>query len=367
MASAASSLGPVGSGAAHDRAARALRDPHSRGSGRPRRGFARSVSSAGRPGGSSTASPGRRIGDRSWRTGPSSRSATRRPSPPTGTTSTRCAPSSSGWRTRSAAGCEAPGSSGRTVTLKVRFGDFTTITRSHSLTSPLQSSAEIAEIGSALLAGTRLGRGVRLIGITVSSLETACGRRRGPPAGASGSSSSRAGRRTIAIGRWARSTRQWTRSAGDTAWRPSARPPSSSSGGLRVKALGDTAWGPAAARSAGAQGGADAHRSLADPRRRDPPRAGVARPRPGEPPGPRCGPGCNLLPARRRSGRLWQNLAFVSGAPPPRGNVNHAAGMPECAVNEGVPTGREGGVGAAFRGGAKNPPGDGAEALRARP
>jgi len=43
-------------------------------------------------------------------------------------------------------------------------------------------------------------------------------------------------------------------------------------------------------------------------------------------------------------------VPFVSGAPPPRGNVNHAAGMPECAVNEGVPTGREGGVGAAFRG-----------------
>jgi DNA polymerase-4 len=60
---------------------------------------------------------------------------------------------------------------GRTVTLKLRYGDFTTITRSHSLPRPIASSAELVKIATALLAATDLRPGVRLLGVGVSSLE----------------------------------------------------------------------------------------------------------------------------------------------------------------------------------------------------
>lgn len=61
---------------------------------------------------------------------------------------------------------------GRTVTLKLRYKDFTTITRSLSSTIPMQSPQEILRIASRLLLEeTDAGREpVRLIGISVSSL-----------------------------------------------------------------------------------------------------------------------------------------------------------------------------------------------------
>jgi DNA polymerase-4 len=59
----------------------------------------------------------------------------------------------------------------RTVTVKLRYGDFTTITRSHSLRRPLASTAELAKIASALLSATETRAGVRLLGVSVSSLE----------------------------------------------------------------------------------------------------------------------------------------------------------------------------------------------------
>src|ERR1019366_1259158 len=40
---------------------------------------------------------------------------------------------------------------GRTVTLKLRYGDFTTITRSHSLSRPVASSTELVKIATTLL------------------------------------------------------------------------------------------------------------------------------------------------------------------------------------------------------------------------
>ncbi len=65
----------------------------------------------------------------------------------------------------------AAGLAGRTVNLKLRFADFRTITRSQSLRSPLLSSLEIARIAGALLEAVDVGRGVRLLGVSVSSLE----------------------------------------------------------------------------------------------------------------------------------------------------------------------------------------------------
>jgi len=63
---------------------------------------------------------------------------------------------------------------GTTVTLKVRYHDFTTVTRSHTLSAPLFSAMEIMRVIPNLLQATDAGKiRVRLLGITVSNL---CGR-----------------------------------------------------------------------------------------------------------------------------------------------------------------------------------------------
>ena len=60
--------------------------------------------------------------------------------------------------------------SGRTVTVKLRYGDFKTITRSHSLSRPVASTAELVALATELLAAIDLRAGVRLLGVGVSSL-----------------------------------------------------------------------------------------------------------------------------------------------------------------------------------------------------
>ncbi len=63
------------------------------------------------------------------------------------------------------------GVAGRTVTIKVRFGDFTTITRSHTLASSVDSGVVIAREAKQLLKEVDVAPGVRLIGVGVSELE----------------------------------------------------------------------------------------------------------------------------------------------------------------------------------------------------
>lgn len=60
---------------------------------------------------------------------------------------------------------------GRTVTIKVRFGDFTTITRSHTLAGPVDSGVVLAREAKRLLEEVDVAAGVRLIGVGVSELE----------------------------------------------------------------------------------------------------------------------------------------------------------------------------------------------------
>ncbi|HEX2576055.1 MAG TPA: DNA polymerase IV [Aquihabitans sp.] len=62
------------------------------------------------------------------------------------------------------------GVAGRTVTLKIRFGDFRTITRSSTLDAPTDSARELAQVGRALLDGVDPSPGVRLLGLSVSQL-----------------------------------------------------------------------------------------------------------------------------------------------------------------------------------------------------
>lgn len=66
----------------------------------------------------------------------------------------------------------AAGVVGRTVTLKVRFGDFRTITRSATLDVATDSARELARIGRELLAAVDPSPGVRLLGLSVSQLAT---------------------------------------------------------------------------------------------------------------------------------------------------------------------------------------------------
>ena len=65
------------------------------------------------------------------------------------------------------------GALGRTVTLKVKFADFTLITRSKSFSAPIDSPAAFATAGQALLAALfPVPRGIRLLGLGLHSLVT---------------------------------------------------------------------------------------------------------------------------------------------------------------------------------------------------
>ena len=61
---------------------------------------------------------------------------------------------------------------GRTVTLKIRYGDFRTMTRSRTLPKPINDGQALAAIAVELLAGVDLGDGIRLMGVGVSNLSS---------------------------------------------------------------------------------------------------------------------------------------------------------------------------------------------------
>lgn len=62
------------------------------------------------------------------------------------------------------------GLSGRTVTIKVRLHDFTTLNRSTTLPSPTDNGATVARLARGLLADLDTSGGVRLLGVGVSGL-----------------------------------------------------------------------------------------------------------------------------------------------------------------------------------------------------
>jgi DNA polymerase-4 len=59
---------------------------------------------------------------------------------------------------------------GRTVTVKVRYGDRTTITRSHTVGAPLDSPRALGAVAGALLDAVDVSSGIRLLGVSVSGL-----------------------------------------------------------------------------------------------------------------------------------------------------------------------------------------------------
>jgi DNA polymerase-4 len=69
--------------------------------------------------------------------------------------------------------CESTGNRGRTVTLKIKFADFETISRSQSLCDPVDSRPELERVAIGLL--ERLmptPKAVRLLGVSISALQT---------------------------------------------------------------------------------------------------------------------------------------------------------------------------------------------------
>ena len=65
------------------------------------------------------------------------------------------------------------GLSGRTVTVKIKHPDFSLRTRAHTLGESIQTGRALAHIAQRLIATLPLERGIRLLGVAVSSLEEA--------------------------------------------------------------------------------------------------------------------------------------------------------------------------------------------------
>jgi len=67
----------------------------------------------------------------------------------------------------------AIGQTGRTVTVKVKLGDFSLVTRSHTVGTGLDTGSAIGAVATALLDATELASGVRLLGVSISGLQSA--------------------------------------------------------------------------------------------------------------------------------------------------------------------------------------------------
>lgn len=120
--------------------------------------------------------------------------------------------------------------SGRTITLKVRFHDFRTITRSATLPSPVSAGPAIARVAKELLDGIDPTSGVRLLGVSVSQLLEDAARQLTFDDALSGN--------------WddvSEAVDQVRRRFGDDAVVPATL---TGPGGVRVKRQGDQQWGP---------------------------------------------------------------------------------------------------------------------------
>ena len=58
----------------------------------------------------------------------------------------------------------------RTVSLKIKFADFTQITRAHSMDTPIDATRAIGAVAEALLDSVEMDQGVRLLGVSLAGL-----------------------------------------------------------------------------------------------------------------------------------------------------------------------------------------------------
>lgn len=171
-----------------------------------------------------------------------------------------------------AARLRAAGLSGRTVSLKVRYGDFTTITRSRTLAASVDTGQAIARAAAALLDQVRVDPGVRLLGVSMANLANAgtrqltfelgseAGAVADPDPGADRDATGAGGPPVPATAGPEATDLSW-QEATEAIDRVRARFGQGSvgpavlvdDGHLRLKRQGDTQWGPAAERAVPAE------------------------------------------------------------------------------------------------------------------
>ena len=122
------------------------------------------------------------------------------------------------------------GYAGRTVTLKLRYADFRTITRSRTLPEPVSSGPAVVATARELLDAIDLGPGVRLLGVSISQLVEGATRQRSFEGGRDASWDDATAAIDLVRARF-----------GDAAVGPAAIV---GPGGLRPKRRGDQQWGP---------------------------------------------------------------------------------------------------------------------------
>ncbi|HEX2119219.1 MAG TPA: DNA polymerase IV [Acidimicrobiales bacterium] len=129
------------------------------------------------------------------------------------------------------------GTAGRTVTVKVRFATFQTITRSRTVPAPVDSGPAIARVATELLEAVDPSPGVRLLGVSVSNLAPRPGEQLRLGEEAAGPAD-----REPAV---ARAVDEVRRRFGDSSVGPATLLRGE---GLAVKRRGDQQWGPEAGR-----------------------------------------------------------------------------------------------------------------------
>jgi DNA polymerase IV len=152
---------------------------------------------------------------------------------------------------------------GRTITVKVRYGDRTTITRSQTVGAPVDSPRAVAAVAQALLDAVDVSTGVRLLGVSVSGLRAAVTEARqlsfddteapAGPAGAPGTPPDPRAPRVDDAGPARARAEAWAEveaavSAVRARYGNGSVGPGTlvGRGGITVKERGDTQWGPSA-------------------------------------------------------------------------------------------------------------------------
>jgi DNA polymerase-4 len=172
----------------------------------------------------------------------------------------------------SATALRGSGLAARTVTVKIRYADFSLITRSHTLPSPIDASPAIGSVAGALLESVHRDQGVRLLGVSLSGFgEADAGIQlsldlgldpAGPGRSGEGVAGAEGPTRPVAAERLARAQEEAARIQDSWATVTSAVDairaryggasvgPASLVGadGLRVRRRGEAQWGPTASR-----------------------------------------------------------------------------------------------------------------------
>jgi DNA polymerase-4 len=131
------------------------------------------------------------------------------------------------------------GWAGRTVTIKVRFADFHTITRSRTVADPLDTGHDLAAVATTLLDGVDPSPGVRLLGVSTSNLVER--------AGGGVQVADEPVQLNLGGGTWqtvAAAVDQVRRRFGDKAVGPAVLLGDGPDAGLRLRRQGDQQWGP---------------------------------------------------------------------------------------------------------------------------